>query len=121
MEQAWAMTDAEFAEHRPALEALTRNAVRLLAIATLGAFTSYGVAVYLWWNGFKIAPIALATITFLCFRWLRRRALRLSLQRLPAGSEREVVAELLKRELASSDPDAVLRSLHQRLLTAPER
>jgi len=114
------VTDAEFAEHRAALAALTRHAVHLLALATLGAFTCYGVAVYLWWSGFKIAPIALATLAFLGFRWIRRRALRLALWRLPPDPEREEVSELLAQELASSDPDAVLRSLHQRLLTEPE-
>ena len=113
------LTDEELARHRSALEALTRATVSLLAAFTLGAFAAYGLAVYLWWSGWQITPVVLATVTFLAFRWLRRRALRLALGRLPGGEQRTAVGVLLRREMDAADPDTVLRELHRQLLQTP--
>jgi hypothetical protein len=110
------LSDPELKQHSEALETVTRRAVNLLAVFTLAAFTLYALAVFLLWTGYQVAPILMATLTFLGFRRLRPRVLSLALLSIPRGHDRRALEVVLRREFLNHYPDTVLRQLHQHLL-----
>lgn len=105
------MTPEEFRRHRASLQAFLELTHQAAAAIVLISFLGYALAGYLWWRGWNMPALLVATMGYLVFRAFRPLAMGLARWRLAGRGGYESALGLLARELALRRPQAVLTEI----------
>jgi hypothetical protein len=90
------ITLEEYERDREGLQRFSTSVRRTIAWVIASSFLGYAAAGYVWWQGYTLWGLAVATISYLAFRMYRRIALVLA-RRVLGGEERTLA--LVEREL----------------------